>query len=339
MKEIIIFCQAPADIQYALAIYDRNRNNTRISIFCINVEGMYKFISSLNLNLKKLIFIPYVIDISIKKPVDIFTERNRIKRLFKEYFFEMTEDELYFFSNRYDWVLYSILVKLYKNNKIYLIDHYKYTSVKNIKENFSIKRVIIKLIYQFITGVYMNSLLSNNKLILSFPIDKFDVKKLATPQNIQKIRNKYQFNGLIKKRSVLIFESGISDSEMIQNYEQTIYKIIQIFIKHDFNIYIKPHPRLGFTKRLQNVGKLIPPHIPGEFLPISEFISVFGISSAVIGKLAMDNKNIYSIIDCFNFINISNKISYKKYLNEQSNNKIIFISNLKNLRDLLTSFQ
>lgn len=338
MKEIIIFCQAPADIQYTLDIYDRNINNAKISIFCINVKGMYKFISSLNLNLKKLIFIPYFNDFSIKKPIDVFTERNRLKRLFNEYFFEMTGNKLYFFSNRYDWVLYSILIKLHKNNKIYLIDHYKYTSVKNIEENFSIKSVIVKLIYQFITGVYMNSLLFNNKLILNFPINRFNIKKLATPQNIQKIRNKYQYNGLIKKKSVLIFESGISDSELIQNYEQTICKIIQIFIENDYNVYIKPHPRLGFTKQLQNFGKLIPPHIPGEFLPISEFISVFGISSAVIGKLAMDNKNIYSIIDCFNFINISNKITYKKYLNDQSNNKIIFVSNLKSLSDLITSF-
>ncbi|MDA3779121.1 MAG: hypothetical protein PF487_02630, partial [Bacteroidales bacterium] len=104
MKEIIIFCQAPADIQYALTIYEKYKNSSMISIFCINMEGMYKFISSLNLTLKELILIPYPVEISIKNPVDIITERNRLKKLFKRHFLKISGYELYFFSNRYDWV-------------------------------------------------------------------------------------------------------------------------------------------------------------------------------------------------------------------------------------------
>ena len=59
MKKILIFCQAPADIKYALTIYERNKNDSDISIFTINVEGMHKFLKSFNLNLKELQHIQY----------------------------------------------------------------------------------------------------------------------------------------------------------------------------------------------------------------------------------------------------------------------------------------
>ena len=66
MKNIIIFIQAPADIQYALTIYEENKETAEISIFCINVEGMYKFLESLDLNVKQLVFIPYTKNFNIK---------------------------------------------------------------------------------------------------------------------------------------------------------------------------------------------------------------------------------------------------------------------------------
>ena len=332
MKEIIIFCQAPADVQYALSIYNKQKNFSVISIFCINVEGIFKFLSSLNLNLRELIFIPYSKAISKREPLHILNERSRLNKLFRKHFINTTKHELYFFSHWYDWVLYGLLAKLYKNNKIYLIDHYGYTSDKFSKANNTIKLVINLLIYKFITGIYFNTYsIDEGFPILSLPIFKYNIEKLNIPQDINKTWIKYKFNIPIKQKSILLFENGIAEHVLISNYEQTITSIILVFHQMNIKVFIKPHPRVGFTKNLSNYAEIIPSYIPGEFLPIEEFIGVFGISSAVLGKLAKTYTKIYSIIDLFSYIIESDKDYYKNYLIEQSNNNVIFLSQIEEI--------
>ena len=331
MKEIIIFCQAPADAQYALSIYNKHKNCSVISIFCINVEGIYKFISSLNLNLRELIFIPYTKSISKRDPLHILNERRRLNELFRKHFINITKHELYFFSHWYDWVLYGLLAKLYKNNKIYLIDHCGFTSNKFSKANNTIKLVINLLIYKFITGVYFNVYsLDGGFPILSLPIFKYNVEKLNIPQDINKIWIKYKFNIPINQKSILLFESA-DDHDYISNYEQTITSIIHIFHQMNIKVFIKPHPRVGFTKNLRNYAEILPSYIPGEFLPIEKFIGVFGISSTALGILSNTYTKIYSIIDLFSYIKESDKIYFKIFLNEQSNNNITFLSQIEEI--------
>ena len=331
MKEIIIFCQAPADIQYALSIYNKHKTCSVISIFCINVEGIYKFISSLNLNLRELIFIPYTKSISKRDPLHILNERRRLNELFRKYFINITKHELYFFSHWYDWVLYGLLAKLYKNNKIYLIDHCGFTSDKFLKVNNTIKLVINLLIYRFITGIYFNIYSISGSPILSLPIFKYNVEKLNIPQDINKIWIKYKFNIPINQKSILLFENGIADHDLISNYEQTITSIIHIFHQMNIKVFIKPHPRVGFTKNLRNYAEILPSYIPGEFLPIEKFIGVFGICSTALGKLAKIYTKIYSIIDLFSYIKESDKKYYKNYLIEQSNNNVTFLSQIEEI--------
>ena len=331
MKEIIIFCQAPADIQYALSVYNKHINCSVISIFCINVEGIYKFISSLNLNLKKLIFIPYTKAISKREPLHIIKERSRLNELFRKYFVNITKQELYFFSHCYDWFLYGLLAKLYKNNKIYLIDHNGFTSAEFAKVNNTSKLVINLLIYRFITGIYFNVYSVGGSPIFSLPIEKYNVEKLNIPQDISEIWLKYKYNIPIKEKAILLFENGIAEHVLIANYEQTITSIIRMFNQMNIKVFIKPHPRVGFTKNLRNYAVILPSYIPGEFLSIESFIGVFGISSTALGKLAKIYTKIYSTIDLFSYTKENDKIYYKNFLNEQSNNNVIFLSQIEEI--------
>lgn len=331
MNEIIIFCQAPADIQYALSVYNKYKNCSVISIFCIHVEGVYKFLFSLNLDLRKLIFIPYTKGISKREPLHILKERRRLNKLFRKHFINIIGHELYFFSHLYDWVLYGIFAKLYKNNKIYLIDHYGFTSDKFSKVNNTIKLVIDLLIYRFITGIYLDVYTINGSPILTLPIFKYNVEKIDVPQDLKEILIKYKQNIPINPKSILVFDNGTLDKNWIPNYEQTIISIIHIFIQMNIKVYIKPHPRTGFTKSLKIYAEILPSYIPGEFLPVENFIGVFGISSTALGKLATVYTKIYSMMDLFSYANESEKDYFKKYLIEQSNNNIIFLRQIEEL--------
>ena len=55
-QKIIIFCQAPADVPYVLTLYEIYNREYSISIFVINVEGMFQFLSDLHLLFGKNIF-------------------------------------------------------------------------------------------------------------------------------------------------------------------------------------------------------------------------------------------------------------------------------------------
>jgi len=336
MKEIIIFCQAPADVQYALSIYDKNKDFAEISIFCVNVEGMYKFLSSLNLRLKQLVFIPYLKDFSIKNPIHILNEKKRLKGLYQKYFCNVEGNEIYFFSHFYDWVLFSILGRLNINNEIYLIDHLGYTSNKFSLANISFEVILVRLLYKYITGVFLNLYINNACLVIGLPFKKYNITKIPILKNLNTIWRKYQFNLPIEGLSALLFESGKGDSDIILNYKKSLLDLLKRFREENIRIFIKPHPRMGFSKFLENKGEMIPEYIPGEFLPINKFLGVFGITTAVIGKLARNNKNVFSLIDYFDFKNKSDKDYYKQYLLEQSGNKIIFVSNLDSMIDNIT---
>jgi len=330
-NEIIIFCQAPADVQYTLDIYDKNKHRAKVSIFCINVKASYKFLKSLNLVLKKLIFIPYSLKFGPRNPLSIYNEKIRLAKLYKKYFDTIAENDIYFFSHLYDWVLYTFLGKIYRRNKIFFIDHYGYISGEYFKTKLSIKLMTQIIIYKYITGVILDYYSHNDQNILAFPIDQYNVKLLPVPIGLHKVWAKYRFNMSIDKKSILLFENGIGDSNQIINYEQSLTAILKHFQTANVKVYIKPHPRLGYTKGFKRNVHIIPNYVPGEFLPIEKFIGIYGIASAAIGNLANSKNNVFSLIDCFDFIKKVDKDFHKRYLDKLSNNKISYVKNIDGL--------
>ena len=117
-KNITIFCQASVDITHTLALYERFKHVANISIFCMNTPSIYEYILSLNLNLKSLNFIPYDIDFSIKNPISIILARKKLKNIYKNLFVDYYNIDIYFFSIWFDWITFSLLNKLSKNNNI-----------------------------------------------------------------------------------------------------------------------------------------------------------------------------------------------------------------------------
>jgi len=331
VKEIIIFCQAPADVQYTLDIYDKNKHRAKVSIYCINVKASYKFLKSLNLVLNQLVFIPYSLEFSLNKPQTIYSEKKRLAKLYKKHFDTITGYDIYFFSHLYDWLLYSILGKLKFKNNILLIDHYRYTKSIYTKPILSIKALYYILLYKFVTDVYLVPNLHQNKLILSFPLARHKVIKAQLPGSLKRIWEKYKHEMNIEEKSVLLFESGTEDSSLVINYEQTYINILEQLREANIKIYIKPHPRLGYTNRFKQYAEIIPSYVPGEFLPVSKFRGVLGVGTAAISNLANLNSNVYSLLNCFSFKNKYIQKNIREYLIVRSNNSINFINDINEM--------
>jgi len=339
MKKIIIFCQAPADIQYALTIYEREKSKSKVSIFCINVEGIFKFLSILDLKLDNMVFIPYPKYLSFKRPQTIIKEKLRIKKIYKKYFENIKNNKIYFFSHFYDWITFSFLMKLHRKNEIIFIDHYDSASISNFRNRKNnLKDSIILLIYKYLTGIRFNFLEMEGIKKLEFPYEKYGIKRIELTNVDEKIYEKYSYKiDLSQGNLILLFESDHSKQNTIKNYNEKIIEIVKELKNKGYKIYLKPHPRMGFSKPLENyICKIVPDFIPGEFINIRNFNAVLGIETVALVSFAKRGyDNIYSLINLFNFSQKIQKENYKKYLNSLSEGKIKFVDSVDNLCKIL----
>lgn len=340
MKNIIIFCQAPADIQYALSIYDKHKENAEISIFCVNVEGMYKFFSGLNLRLQKLVFIPYKQNFSLKNPIHILYEKIRLKKFYKIYFEDLEGNDIYFFSHFHDWITFSLVSKLSRYNTVKFIEHYDdcYANYLPLQVKINLKERIYLFVLKFISNTKIRWLKTNIIRIPEFLYEEYDIEKKEAPNIGEMLYERYSFKFKnLKNEPILLFESDHTNTNSIINYENKIMSIVNTLREKGFTIYLKPHPRLGYSKHLKKyISGILPIYVPGEMINIKSFIGILGVETGVIANFANRMPgSIYSLINLFDFRDEQEKEMFKNFLVEQSNGNIKFIDSLDCLFNLL----
>ena len=232
MKKILIFCQAPADIKYVLTIYERNINNAEISIFTVNVQGMYEFINSLGLNLKQLEHVSSS-KFKLKNPISIIKTKIYLTRKYKQYFANKSNLYIYYFSNLFDYITFSLLKEMYKNNKIFFINHYddriinRYSPARKNLLNF-----FRKLIYYYYVNVWFDLYCLEKSLMIRFPYNKFKIKEQK--ENILEKNICEQFSIKLKganKKKILFIERDYKKNDVFIDYEKsTVEIIITIYI-------------------------------------------------------------------------------------------------------------
>jgi hypothetical protein len=327
-QDVIIFCQAPADISYVLTLYEKYKKDKFISIYVINVENVYKFIKNLNLDLKKLVFIPYVLT-SFKNLLQVFKERKRIKFLKKQNFDFIKCADVYFFSRFEDWLTPAFLINLESDNTIYYVDHYDYSGELYKRKKPSFKLLAIKLVYYILTNV--NFKLEIIEKSPEFQYSKYKIKRL-TPELDNNIFEKYSHKIKVQNtRLIALFfispcENIIYDCE---DYDVMQTNIIKSLKKYNWNVVVKGHPRLGTPNNIIDlVDMIIPSFIPAEFVKIENVSICLGITTTSLGHFAKNTDIItYSLLNLFKFNNEYEREVFKKYLSELSNNKIRYFNN------------
>jgi len=338
-KKIIILCQAPAQIQYVLSIYETYKDSALISIFCIDLESIYKFLSSLKLNLERLIYISGTLNFSFSNPIKIFFTKKEINYTYLKYFHNTSGCEIIYFSNRFDWFTFSLVEKLTNENKIYFWDYLEISENENIYDH-GIKRKLQLTILYFITGIKYRYLKIDTKSQLDCPYKKYEIIKTKPHRVSEKIFIKYSYSILNNsKKSILFFENDMSGYNYIQDYKGKILEIFRYLKSKNYDVYIKPHPRLGYTVDLNSeFTSLIPSFIPAEFLKIDSFQMILGVLTASLTHFAVvGNKPTFSLMNLFKFKNRSTQRHYQDYLLKQSDNRLLFINSFGELERILLS--
>ncbi|MHA1395368.1 MAG: hypothetical protein ACTSRZ_17830 [Promethearchaeota archaeon] len=303
MKKILIFCQAPSDIKYALTIYERNKNNAEISIVTVNVKGMYEFIGKLNLNISELFFIPY--PKNLKRINIIIKTKKYLRSFYKNNFYHIKNYIIYYFSNHFDYMTFFMLKKLEKNNKIIFINHYDDEVAKNYKPaSFSLKYLGKKIIYYYITGLWFEFYRFDKSYMLKFPFKRFQITEKKNDILDKGIYDKYSVKiNKSDSKKILFLEMDYKKSKIFKNYKSITLKLISFLKKNGFKLYLKPHPRLGYSLFLKDkVDYIVNSDIPAEFIDDSSFDMVIGISSSALAYFAeKGNSKVISLINIYDF--------------------------------------
>lgn len=343
-NKTIIFCQAPADIPYVLTIYEQQKGKSEVSIFVINVEGLFRFLTELNLELEQLIFIPYKLK-NIKQIGSLYTERNRINTIWQNHFSKIKEGKVYFFSRFEDWLTAAFIHRFTKQENIQIgyTDHYD-SSADLFKKNLNItlKNRIYLLILKYLTGVDFKILIREK--LPEFPVEKYSIQKVKAEVNNQ-LYSKYAFKSAVldgNALNLLLFVSPCDNTIFNPKfYNNRLIEIINILKVNGFRITVKGHPRIGLPMQVKEVADYeIPSYVPGEFIDTNKFSICIGLDTTAICNFARNNiLPTYSAIKLFPSVKKEMIDSLIKYLRQQSNNKMLFFDNLEDLKKIaLTHF-
>ena len=143
----------------------------------------------------------------------------------------------------------------------------------------------------------------------------------------------YRYNNgfqVSSKKNLLLFESNSEFNKDFVDYNRDLMNVISKM--ENYNIYIKPHPRLGYSKILDSCNvEFIEEYIPSELLEFENIDIVFGIETTSI--VTSDFSNRYCILDLFEYSNLARKKYIVDYLNELSEGKMTFLKDLSQLED------
>lgn len=338
-SKLIIFCQAPADLPYTLDLYEKYKESHSIYLFVINVKGMYRFLSYLNLKIEKLAFIPYSLT-NLKKIQQFVSEKNRINNLWKEHFSEINYAEVYFFSRFEDWLTSAFIKRLSQNNTIIInyINHYdNSSSLFQKKEKVTFKLKIYLFMLKVLTGVNFKAIIKQK--LPEFPVEEYIIKELQIDINPDiLIKYQYKFDFCENEKPNLLFFISPCENTIFNStyYNDKLIAIILLFRDTGFNVIIKGHPRLGTPKLISEIIDFeIPDYVPGEFLSIKTINLCIGLSTTTICYYSKNTAlPTYSIIKLFPY---SNKELFDvaiEYLDQQSKGKMKFCNDFKELKQI-----
>lgn len=337
--DIIVFIQAPADLRYALSIYEKNKEKE--FLFCVvNVEGIYRFVKGLLLQKTEVVFIEYI-NYSLKNPLSILKAKAKFNSLCKM-FKSISADEIYFFSRIDDWVT-SGLISLFskkENIPIFYCNHYDDKGLEKINKRtiYYLKHWLHSKVAYYLTNSSFTCRFFGKPLEFSFW--KYKIKEIKLDAKVDVNQEfLYHLNNIdIKTKNILFFLTQEDLDFMKEKSKIKITDLLKKISKKDnIDLYLKGHPRLGTPEEIKNeFSYIIPDYIPSEFIDYKNFSLIIGLgTTALVYPINLDiNKNVVSFVKNVAFKNANYQENYVKYLNELTNNQIKYAS-LEEIENLL----
>ena len=332
--DLILFFQAPANLPFLLKQYEDNVGKKNIYIYVMNVENDYKFVKSLNLKVKDVVFISYEWLVPRYRRTWL-AQRKRVRKVYRQHFKWIKNASIYFYSAVSDWMTFYFVKKLSAigNNEVVYADHYDMLEKKIEKRPLSKAEKLERLMYWFVTGIWMD--FNFKQSMYSLPYQRYNIRKIVA-EEIHSTKN-YQFiPNTDSCRKNLLFLSNPWSADGHKAKEAAALETVQIIEqlkRKGYKVIIKGHPRLLLDDRFAVVAdEVIPPYILSEFINLDKVDVILCVeSSAAHYYTEFSQKPVYSLIYLYKSASEDRKDYYAQYLRYLTNGKIKFLQSLDEL--------
>lgn len=334
---VVVFCQAPADIKYALGLYERDGGRSFFYFYVVTVEGMAQFLRSLSLENALVEFIPrppYSPTLRhIRKNLSV-ARWLRLQR--DKYFAQFSHARVYYFTNDRDWITASFVAFLSRRNSVTYVPHYPYVCSKT---RTTLKERLVILVYQWLTGASMEwrQIEGADSLskVLFFRHDRHRIETQAADRELSGVLAKYHYEPSVPAENAILFFDQSDEDDAILNYDDRLREIIGTLVRSGLRIVVKPHPRIPCSAPFQEETRLdiLPAYVPGEFLPLHRFKAVIGIASAALGEAGVQRagRGVYSVIHLFEWRKSTDLDYFTSLVARYASGQITFIRDMAEL--------
>jgi hypothetical protein len=232
-------------------------------------------------------------------------------------------------------VTFFLIKKLAFHNEVYFIDVFglEHKKVDRLRFQDAIKLFILYLL----TGIPFICSGNVKERVIKFPYKRYGVRET----NIDAVRlmvDKYSYKiGATGSKNILFFEANGVIEDIFNDYEEVFTRILNLIYEHDCTVYIKPHPRKGFSRFLTVFPiTFIENYVPAEFIDLRNIDFIFGIETVSMANIAREEKKpVCSLINLFEFRDRAVKEYYVEYLNTRAPGRITFVKTYTELSDIL----
>lgn len=337
---VVVFCQAPADIKHALALYEKESARSFFHFYVVTVEGMAQFLRSLNLANASVVYLgspPFSPTLRHLGNNLAVAEWLRTRR--KEHFARFSHAQVYYFTNDRDWVTASFVAYLSQRNRVTHISHYPYVCTP-VPTN--LKARLVMLVFRWLTGARLEWRRIEDADCLSmvayFRHDLHGIETQPADPDASAVLQKYAYAPDLALENAILYFDAPDEDNAIDRYDERLREIVGALTQSGLTLLVKPHPRLSCSLPFQQAAHLcfLPAFVPGEFLPVRRFKAVLGICSSALGEAGVQRagQGVWSIIDLFEWRKPAEHRYYKSLVSRYARGQIGFAASLAELAGL-----
>jgi hypothetical protein len=299
----VIFCQAPADLKYALALYEQRRAVGPVLFVTLEVEGMKQFLEFLPLAHVGVRHVACPVQIpSLRRWRGNLALRRWMHQLQREVLWPLAGTEVYYFSNEIDWVAPACMAYLARRNRVIWRPYHKYTCVPTV---MPWRHQALLRIYRWISGADFEWRQVEgspyHRHILWFCFDRYGIERRPFTEDTSAVLQAYahRLPLPVGQRNALVFENP--EENISDDYETIMRQVFQMLVAAGYTVLIKPHPRVGCSPFVASCPvQMMPAFIPGEFFLLDQFDLVLGLTSSALGYMAHGSEGqVFSLAKLF----------------------------------------
>lgn len=357
MNKLIIFCEGYGQqIENTLQLTNKNVGKRPITIIVSGYSDVFSCLQEINekkySGQVELIFLQ-PLRLNPKSGMinrmrylipDIVKEKNYLKSVWRQYFSELADCDVYFHSRGYNGTKHFLLKKLSVKNKIFYIppsfppymEHYLPSTLNEFG-----KLLLFKSVYGF--DIALGQFYSTR----GFPwmTDGF-LQRIVTheigPDERDSLMSDFSFDDFkvfdTGKYKVIYFDDNTIGAGYlidVETYRKEITDILEVVLKHypEKQIGRKYHPGYEGDGNLVKYGEIIPSYIPAELLYDAKTELYISIFSRSIANLTEGTP--VSVADLISFRDRKEKEAFREDTIRVSKKTILFPGTLQELDNIL----